>query len=142
MNPSEFQTNALLGTACFNILISLVLAWVSAFVIYGKVEWLKRRIAAPRQLVRAHIDFLMMTFLLGFAHYIIQGVDLSIPDWVIVLFCVGAVYNPSGFIVLAFAPQKANPQSTFEKVLLHAGFIPVTLGAAWVAVVFLISRFA
>ncbi|MDX1668772.1 MAG: hypothetical protein R3194_05100 [Limnobacter sp.] len=126
--------DVLLLTAVLAVLISLALAWVSSFIMYGQVAFLKKLFPAPFQLIRAHIDFLMMAFLLGLGHYFIGLLELQIPAWVIVLFCLGAIYNPIGFIFLAINPALGKPQTTVDRLKIYIGFLPVTIGSGYVMV--------
>lgn len=131
--------DALLVTGVFAVLLSLALAWLASFIIYGKIAFLKKIFPAPFQLIRAHIDLLMMSFLLGLSHYLIERQGLNIPAWVILLFCVGAIYNPLGFVFLAIKPKLGNPETLAEKLKIYIGFLPATIGPGYVMVCYLLA---
>ena len=120
--------DTLIFTAAICLIISLGLAWVASFILYVKTAWLKKLVKANHQLIRAHIDYLMMCMLLVVTYFICQERDVLLPTWCIITACIGALYNPFGFIVLAFKPKMANPETTLEKARVLLGFLPATIG--------------
>lgn len=118
----------LLFTAAICLIISLALAWIASFILYIKTAWLKKIIKANHQLIRAHIDYILMCLLLVVTYYLCQERSIALPDWCVITACIGALYNPFGFIVLAFKPKMANPETTFEKARVMLGFLPATIG--------------
>jgi len=123
--------DTLLLFAAICLLISLGLAWMASFILYAKTAWLKRLVKANHQLIRAHIDFLLMSLLLVVTYYLCQERGIVLPTWCIITACIGAIYNPLGFIVLAFKPKMANPETRFEKARVLLGFLPATIGFAY-----------
>ena len=123
--------DTLLLTAAVCLIVSLILAWVASFILYAKTAWLKKLVKANHQLIRAHIDFLLMSLLLVVTYYLCQERNIVLPTWCIITACIGAIYNPFGFIVLAFKPSMANPKTTFEKARVLLGFLPATIGFSY-----------
>lgn len=119
-------------TAAICMIISLALAWLASFILYAKVGVLKRAFPATHQLIRAHIDYLMMALLLVMGFYLAERFALVLPEWLIVLVCVGALYNPFGFIVLAVKPSLANTETLGEKLRVLIGFLPATIGYGYI----------
>ncbi|MDX1452654.1 MAG: hypothetical protein R3183_08865 [Oleiphilaceae bacterium] len=126
--------NSLLVVAAFALVLSLALAWLASLIVYAKIGFLKRCFPATHQLIRAHIDYLLMCMLLVVVFYLAERLALVLPSWVISLLCIGAIYNPLGFIVLAVKPKMANPQTLGEKARVLLGFIPATLGFGYVGI--------
>lgn len=124
----------LLATAALALLISLALAWLASLIVYAKIGVLKRCFPATHQLIRAHIDYLLMCMLLVVSFYLVDRLQIDLPGWAIILLCVGALYNPFGFIVLAIKPHLANPETLGEKLRVLLGFLPATLGFGYVGV--------
>lgn len=120
------DTLILIAAIC--LIISLGLAWLASFIMYAKIVWLKKLVKANHQLIRAHIDYLLMCLLLVVTYYLCQERDIILPVWCIVTACIGALYNPFGFIVLAFKPKMANPETRLEKARVLLGFLPATIG--------------
>lgn len=123
--------DTLLFIAAICLLFSLALAWLASFILYAKVAWLKKRIKANHQLIRAHIDYLLMSLLLVVTYYLCDVRAVVLPDWCVVTACIGALYNPFGFIVLAFKPAMANPETRLEQARVLLGFLPATIGFSY-----------
>lgn len=132
-------SNYLLITAAICMLVSLGLAWIASLIVYVKVAFLKRIFVAPHQLIRAHIDYLLMMGLLILSFYLIERLSLSIPDSIVIITCIGALYNPFGFIMLAMKPKMANPETAFEKARVLLGFLPATIGYGYISIMVLAS---
>lgn len=114
--------------AAINLLVSLLLAWIASFIVYTKNRPLQRIFVSTRYLIRAHIDFLLMSLLLIATYYVITEFSLTVPAFVIVLAIIGAVYNPSGFVISAIKPQLSEPKTTINKIVTLLAFIPATIG--------------
>ena len=124
----------LLITAAICMLVSLGLAWLASLILYLKLARLKRMFPATHQLIRAHIDYLLMFGLLVITYFLSTHLELALPMWVIALLCLGSLYNPFGFIILAMKPKMANPETTYEKARILIGFLPATLGYGYVMI--------
>ena len=124
----------LLITAAVCMLISLGLAWLASLILYLNLARLKRIFPATHQLIRAHIDYLLMFGLLVITYFLSTHLELVLPMWVIALLCLGSLYNPFGFIILAMKPKMANPETTAEKARILIGFLPATLGYGYVMI--------
>lgn len=120
--------NALLITGAICMLISLGLAWLASLIIYAKVKRLKAIFPATHQLIRAHIDYLLMFILLVVTYYLAKELSITLPLWVIALLCIGSLYNPFGFILLAIKPTLANPETRLQKLRALTGFLPASIG--------------
>ncbi|MEM8707161.1 MAG: hypothetical protein AAGE98_11940 [Actinomycetota bacterium] len=116
------------------IVVSLVLAWLASLGLYLRVPIVLKVFPAAHQLVRAHIDYLLMALLLGGLALTAdaQGVDLpTATEWLMV---IGAFYNPIGFIVLATRPGEKGPRDGLETWATIVGFVPATLGFGHAAI--------
>ena len=120
--------NWLLAVAAASLVLSLTLAWIASFLVYTKTAWLGRIFVAPFQLVRAHIDYLLMSLLLVMVFYLEERLALALPPAVIVLLCIGSLYNPFGFIALAIRPELGRPETRAAQIRILLGFTPATLG--------------
>lgn len=118
----------LLAVAAVSLLVSLALAWIASLIVYTKVAWLAAIFEAPYQLVRAHIDYLLMSLLLVMVHYLTERLGLDLPPVVVLLLCFGSLYNPLGFVALAIRPQMANPPTRSGQIRILVGFLPATIG--------------
>jgi len=125
-------TDLLLITAAVCLIVSLALAWLASFIVYARVALLKRIFPATHQLIRAHIDYLLMSLLLVMSVYLIEKLLLDIPVAIMLLVCLGALYNPFGFIVLAVKPKLANPETRGEVIRILVGFLPASIGYGYI----------
>ena len=121
---------ALVGCLCLTL--ALVLAWCLAGVRSSSV--MKRWFPSYQYLLKAHIDFLMMTgllfvFFLLFAHF-----GVTPPVFVVIAMSFGSMANPLGFLALAIKPDMSQrPGSAFGAIMASC-FVVTTIGyggAAW-----------
>jgi hypothetical protein len=95
----------LLAFAGLCLAIALVLAWMLGVTLFYPHGDLAAVIVDRAQLIRAHIDYLMMAqFLLIFA-LLFRQYSIDPPLWVIGATCYGAFFNPLGFLKPAFLPK-------------------------------------
>jgi hypothetical protein len=85
-------------------------------------------------LLKAHLDFLMMTGLLFVFFLLFEHLRLTPPTAVVVAMSLGSVGNPSGFLVLAVRPELPQRPATPFGALMLLSFTATTIGyggAAW-----------
>jgi len=119
------------------MLLSLGLAWLTSLIIYAKITRLKQIFPATHQLIRAHIDYLLMFVLLVITYFLQKELSIALPSWVIALLCIGSIYNPLGFIVIAIKPELAKPKTFAQKLRVLTGFLPATLGYGYTMIAML-----
>jgi len=127
----------LLVVAAGAILLSLLEAWLATLIVYCKLSALKKVFPATHNLIRSHIDYLMMATLLSITYFICHHLAIELPLWVIITLCFGAIYNPFGFLVKAINPQAGNADTVFGRIMVCAGFLPTTIGFGYPMVVIL-----
>ena len=120
----------LAGSVC--MILALVLAWCLVGVCSS--SFMKSIFPSYQYLLKAHIDYLMMSgllivFFLLFAHF-----RLSVPLAIVVSMITGSLMNPVGFLVLAVKPKtNQHPASPFG-IVMACSFTLTTIGyagAAW-----------
>ncbi|MFK8022762.1 MAG: hypothetical protein AB8G26_02255 [Ilumatobacter sp.] len=124
----------LIAAAAVLVIVSLALAWTATLTLYLKVPLLTRAFPAGFQLVRAHIDYLLMAMLMTTFVVLADRVDVGFSvalQWTIV---VGAVWNPLGFVVLATRAGQRGPRPGFETWATVVGFVPATVGFGGAAI--------
>lgn len=118
------------GSLC--LLITLVLAW--CLVGLRTTTFMKAVFPNYQYLLKAHIDYLMMTGLLMLFFLLFNHFRVSPPPLVVFSMCAGSFMNPVGFIALAIKPDlRQNPISPFGAVMT-VSFTLTTIGyagAAW-----------
>ncbi len=87
------------------LLMALAIAWVLGITLFYPANFLAGFIVDRANLVKAHIDYLMMAqflmiFFLAFRHF-----SLEPPVWVVAALCYGAFFNPAGFLFGAFSAK-------------------------------------
>ncbi|MBN1363853.1 MAG: hypothetical protein JW976_03520 [Syntrophaceae bacterium] len=93
--------NLLLISGCVLIIISIAIGWLIIARKYLSLKMFERLIRDDKNLVKAHIDYVMMALIL-FSFFFI-GVNLPLP--LIILACAGAVSDPTLFIFLSIKPN-------------------------------------
>ncbi len=118
------------GSLC--MALALVLAWCLAGVRSSAVMkgWFNYQ-----YLLKAHIDFLMMTGLLFVFFLLFTHLRLTPPAFVVIAMSFGSLANPLGFLALAFKPDMSQrPGSRFGAIMASC-FVVTTIGygsAAWI----------
>jgi hypothetical protein len=85
-------------------------------------------------LLKAHIDYLLMTGLLMIFYLLFAHFRLSVSPIILVAMSVGSFMNPVGFLILAIKPDTRQQPSTPFGVLMTGSFTLTTIeyaGAAW-----------
>ena len=121
---------AVVGSAC--MMLALVLAWCLAGIRTSR--FVRRCFPGPQYLLKAHIDFLMMTGLLFVFFLVFEHLRLTPPAGIVVAMSLGSVGNPSGFLALAFRPELPQRPATPFGALMVLSFTTTTVGyggAAW-----------
>ena len=121
----------LLATAAIALIVSLIEAWIVSPIYYMRVQFLKKIFPSPHQLIRSHVDYCIMAGLLGLFYVAVQSLNIVLPDYILVLICVGALYNPAPFILVAMNPDGAGSRKTISRtagIFICIGFLPVTIG--------------
>jgi hypothetical protein len=118
------------GLVCMTL--ALVLAWCLAGVRSSRL--VKRCIPNPQYLLKAHLDFLMMTGLLFVFFLVFEHLRLTPPMAIVAAMSIGSIGNPSGFLALALKPDLPQQPATLFGALMVLSFTATTVGyggAAW-----------
>jgi len=121
---------AVVGSVCMTL--SLVLAWCLAGVRSSRV--VKKCFPNPQYLLKAHLDFLMMTGLLFVFFLVFEHLRLTPPMAILMAMSIGSMGNPSGFLALALKPDLPQKPATLFGALMVFSFTATTVGyggAAW-----------
>jgi len=128
---SEVSMQWLLVVAAGVLIFSLFEAWLATLIIYGKITWLKKIFPATQNLIRSHVDYIMMTSLLGITYFICLHLNIVLPSSIIILLCIGSIYNPLGFFVKAINPKAGQSNNIMGRVMVCVAFLPTTIGFAY-----------
>ena len=118
------------GSLC--LMITLVLAWCLAGV--RASGSMKKLFPNYQSLLKAHMDYLLMTGLLMIFYLLFAQFHVSASPVILAAMCLGSVGNPVGFLVLAVKPGlRQHPASPFGAAMT-VSFALTTIGyagAAW-----------
>lgn len=131
----------LLGTAAFALVVSLTQAWIVSMIYYLRVSFLRAIFPSPHQLIRSHVDYCIMIGLLCFLYFSTTYLEITLPNIIVFLICLGALWNPFPFVFLALEKDveaKRRNMSAAERALLCIGFLPLTIGFGYTATLILI----
>lgn len=134
LSLSEVSMSWLLATAAGVVIFSLALAWLGSLIIYGKIASLKKVFPATHNLIRCHVDYLIMATLLGLVYFSCLHLAIVLPPAVIFILCIGVIYNPLGFIFQAMDPTFGKTDSLGGRIAVLLGFLPTTLGFGYAMV--------
>lgn len=115
---------AVVGSLC--MLLALVLAWCLAGVRLSR--FMKRCFPNTQSLLKAHLDFLMMTGLLFVFFLVFTQLRLTPPTAVVVAMSLGSLGNPAGFLALAIKPDLPQRPSTPFGAVMVLSFSLTTIG--------------
>ncbi|MBY6243295.1 hypothetical protein [Methylosinus sp. Sm6] len=120
----------LFAFATFELTLALAIAWALGVSLFFPNGVIASYIVERADLIRAHIDYLMMAqflfiFALMFRQYAIRP-----PLWILVASCSGAFYNPASFLLRALRP-KVDPATITAPVEPH---FPLIAGLSFTAV--------
>lgn len=98
----EFNMTMLPLASSICLIIALVEAWFMTMVRYFKWSSIKRMFPGYRYLVLSHIDYLMMASLVYSIYLVLTEFSITLPQGVVWLIFIGALYNPFGFLFTSY----------------------------------------
>ena len=122
---------AAVGSLCLTL--ALILAWCLVGV--RTTGFMKRWFPSYQYLLKAHIDYLMMTGLLFIFFLLFAHLRLTPPPLIVVAMSVGSLVNPAAFLALAIKPDLPQRPASVFGATVSCGFVLTTIGyggAAWV----------
>jgi hypothetical protein len=128
----DAHTGILAVVASVCMTLALVLAWCLAGV--RSSRFIKGCFPSPQNLLKSHLDFLMMTGLLFVFFLVFEHLRITPPLAIVVAMSVGSLGNPSGFLALALKPDLPQKPVTLFGAVMLLSFTATTVGyggAAW-----------
>lgn len=122
----------LAGAIC--LAVALVQAWLLVARFASDEGPVARLIPGKQDLLRSHIDYLMMAQFLFVFYALYAHFALSPPAWLVMATCIGSFFNPFAFFVRALRPQylKSPPAAFMAMITLSCVLTTVGYGAtAW-----------
>ena len=118
------------GSLCLTI--TIMLAWCLVGV--RTSSSVRKLFPSVPNLLKAHIDYLLMTGLLMIFYLLFAQFQLPASPVILVAMSVGSLLNPVGFLVLAVKPDTRQQPATPFGILMTVSFTLTTIGyvgAAW-----------
>jgi hypothetical protein len=120
--------------ACVCLAISLVLAWCLTAARVLRLPAAQQAFPDTGNLLRAHIDYLLMALLLFVSYLMFETLGVLPPSLVLAAMCAGSLMNPAAFLVLAVQPEIGREPGSAFGTAVAVSFVLTTLGylgAAW-----------
>ncbi|WP_442755773.1 hypothetical protein ACNHKD_03690 [Methylocystis sp. JAN1] len=124
---------AVAGALCLSI--ALIEAWLLVALLARPGGALHRFLPNRADLVRSHVDYLMMALFLFVFYGLCRLVEETPATWQIAAACLGAFFNPFAFLVHAMRPdfKEAAPPVFFAAIILSCVATTIGFGTfAWV----------
>jgi hypothetical protein len=120
---------AIFGALCLSM--ALIEAWLLVALITSPDGAPQRLLPNRADLVRSHIDYLMMALFLLVFYGLCRQTGTAPPVWAIASACFGAFFNPFAFLVHAARPdyKTAPPAIFFATVNLSCAATTIGFGA-------------
>lgn len=115
----------LTGSLCLTI--ALVQAWLLVFRFSSEHGLVARWIPGKEQLVKSHIDYLMMSMFL-FIFFLLSKAIATPAGWAVIFACLGAFMNPLGFFLRALKPSLLSKPTNGYKAVMTLSFLFTTVG--------------
>jgi len=123
-SPTAF----LIVTGSICLAVALVQAWLLVGVYSSDDSPLLKIIPGRSDLLKSHIDYLMMSQFLFIFFLMYRGLDISPPAWVIAATCIGAFFNPFAFFVRALRPSFLKAPPVPFTIMITVSCILTTVG--------------
>ena len=125
------MSSLLVVTGSLCMIVTLGLSWCLVGV--RTSSFMKSLFASYPNLLKAHLDYLMMTGLLMVFFLLFTHFQVAPSPLIVWAMCIGSFLNPVGFILLSLKPDlRQHPASPFG-LLMSGSFTLTTIGYAGAA---------
>jgi hypothetical protein len=140
MARAPSRVTFLLAFATFELAVALALAWALGVTLFFPHSALASLMVERADIIRGHIDFLMMSQFLFLFALLFRQYEIVPPLWVVAASCFGAFVNPLSFVLRGFRP-KVDPATVVEHFppLAAVSFTLTTVGFLASAVIAVIA---
>ncbi|WP_027147638.1 hypothetical protein [Methylobacter tundripaludum] len=105
-NQKMTMTNLfLVAFAGLCLAMALTIAWVLGVTLFFPDGVLAGLLVERADIIRAHIDYLMMSQFLFIFFLLFRQYAIDPPVWVVAACCFGAFFNPLSFLVRGLTPK-------------------------------------
>lgn len=103
--PMAMTNLFLLAFAGLCLTIALAIAWGLGITLFFPDGALAGAIVERADIIRAHIDYLMMAQFLFIFFLLFRQYAIDPPAWVVAACCFGAFFNPLAFLIRGLTPK-------------------------------------
>lgn len=122
----------LTGSLCLTL--ALIEAWMLVVVFSSPDSALAKLIPGAIDLLKSHIDYLMMSMFLFIFYLLFSHFKISPSVFVMVCFCLGSLGNPALFFIRAMKPNLKTEQTPLFRASMGVSCLLTTIGyllSAW-----------
>jgi hypothetical protein len=124
--PSEFLV--VTGSIC--LILALLEAWMLVVVFSNPGGGLAQWIPGSQDLIKSHIDYLMMSQFLFIFYMLFSHFQLKVPAFIIACMCVGSFGNALLFLIRAMKPTLKEEPTTVFRLMMAMSCLLTTVGYA------------
>lgn len=140
-HQSMTMTNLfLLAFAGLCLTIALAIAWVLGITLFFPDGVLAGFLVERADIIRAHIDYLMMAQFLFIFFLLFRQYSIDPPIWVVAACCFGAFFNPLAFLIRGLTPKPSVAIPVEAHFPFQAGLSFTLTTVGFLAVVVLVIR--
>jgi len=121
----------LMGSVCLGV--ALVQSWLLVAVFSSENSAVSKLIPGRQDLLKSHIDYLMMSQFLFIFFVLLKSLSLSPPLWLVAAVCIGSFFNPLAFFIRAVRPSYLTQPPILFTAMITLSCILTTAGYAAVA---------
>lgn len=124
----------LMGSLC--LFVALLESWLLVARFSSDEGAMARMIPGRQDLLRSHIDYLMMSQFLFIFFVLFKSLSLDVPFWVVACACIGSFFNPLAFLIRAIKPVYLEQAPLPFTLMISVSCILTTVGyaaIAWIA---------
>jgi hypothetical protein len=130
----------LLAFAGLCLTIALAIAWVLGITLFFPDGVLAGFLVERADIIRAHIDYLMMAQFLFIFFLLFRQYSIDPPIWVVAACCFGAFFNPLAFLIRGLTPKPSVAIPVEAHFPFQAGLSFTLTTVGFLAVVVLVIR--
>jgi hypothetical protein len=126
------QYLVLTGSLCLTV--ALIQSWLLVAVFSSDSSPVSKIIPGRQDLLKSHIDYLMMAQCLFIFFMLYRALGLTPPGWVIACLSIGSFFNPFAFFVRAMKPSYLKAAPAVFTAMITVSCILTTVGygvSAW-----------
>lgn len=121
-------------TGCLCLIVALIEAWLLVAVFSSEDGPVSKIIPGRQDLLRSHIDYLMMSQFLFIFFMLYRTIGVTPPLWLVAAICTGSFFNPFAFLVRAIKPGYRTSAPMPFTAMISVSCLLTTIGygaSAW-----------